>query len=222
MSHAQIMGVNLSFTFYMQFLFHFSDDFEKNTPISLVSATDIDSGENGILSYNISTTGNGSSYLTIDNNNGLVSTKVIPNTDRQTMQNKLFVVYVEVRDNGQSSRTSTATITYIVTAAAKTFEFTKNYITTNVLEHSTTGTVIIRLSDDINPTDAQVNYEIPGIDNFLNFNFTLNSTTGEISLTGSIDRETKDEYIFAARAVSKDGTASALVLVSNTIQYTIK
>ena len=183
-----------------------------------MSATDIDSGENGILSYSINAAGNGSSYLTIDSSNGLVSTEVISNI----MQNELYVVNVEVRDNGLSSRTSTAIITYTVTAADKTFEFTENYILTNVLEHSTTGTVIIRLSDDINPTNAQVNYEIPGIDNFLNFNFTLNSTTGEISLTGSIDRETKDEYIFAARAVSKDGTASALVLVSKTIQYTIK
>ena len=177
----------------------------------LVSATDFDSGDNGEITFEITADGNGSAYMDIDPNNGLISTTV---TSSPAADN-IYVIIVLVKDKGIHVLTSTATVVFNVLAEDSEFEFTNNDIKYD-LEEGKDPHVFLELSSLLsNTSNANIVYEIPGSDPGLPFR--VDSNTGRMSLVSELDREKKATYYFPVRAHA--GTASTLALVSYIIPH---
>lgn len=153
-----------------------------------VSAKDRDSGENGQVLYYL--VDDYSESFMIDSNTGEISTN--EKLDREDISS--YELIVEARDQGQPRLTGTAMV--IVTVLDKNDNpprFTRLY-SVNVTENADIGTFVIRItSSDMDiGQNANVTYictDNPGK------KFTIDATSGNVTVAGYLDREEQDEYL---------------------------
>lgn len=184
---------------------------EEPTPqlVVKVEAHDDDSNENGRISYRL--LNDYEETFSIDEDSGEIYTNLA--LDRESVA--FYEIIVEARDNGTPSLTGTSTV--IVTVLDKNDNpprFTRLF-SVNVTENSDIGSFVIKVTSsdqDIGP-NANATYsfvENPGD------KFVIDPISGNVTVSGALDREQQDEYILKVAAI--DGAWRADTPLTITIQ----
>ncbi|XP_049764628.1 cadherin-related tumor suppressor-like [Schistocerca cancellata] len=163
------------------------------SPVLTVSATDLDSGENGHIEYSISA-GDAAGDFAITANGTLVTARAL---DREARP--LYNLLVTARDRGQPPLSSTVQVTVVlkdVNDAAPEFISPGEV---SVAENTPAGTVVlaVKAADRDEGRNGYVEYSLvagagPGGDAARLF--SVGATDGLVRVTGRLDRETRALY----------------------------
>ena len=172
--------------------------------VTTVTATDPDLGSNALVSYTLS----GSSLFVINSTTGVIS--VADQLDYE-MSRQHDVSVIAVNPDGLASMQNHNITIFVTDVNDNSPIFTMDPYTASVEEHSSTGTSVITVQADDADSGllGQVRYSIGNHDANV---FSINETSGAISVNGDIDRETVDSYIFTVQA-----TDSGSVTVRSTV-----
>ncbi|CAH1187899.1 unnamed protein product [Phyllotreta striolata] len=159
-----------------------------------VSATDIDSGENGEITYKLLQDFEGA--FEIDAQSGEIYTNV--RLDREDISN--YELTVEAVDQGVPQQSGTATV--LVTVLDKNDNpprFTRLF-SVNVTENAEIGSFVIRLTSSDQDVGSNANATYIFAENPGN-KFKIDPISGNVTVAGHLDREQQDEYILKVAAV---------------------
>jgi hypothetical protein len=163
--------------------------------VTAVSATDRDSGSNALLTYDIL---DGSTQFVIDNVTGIISTAAT--LDRESTDE--YNLTVRAVDNGSLRRTGTAIVRVTVGDVNDNSPmFNQTYDDVSVAENAMNGTHILRVfaSDPDDGPNGTVRYQLADNHEV----FVIDSSTGDITLDGVLDRETTPSYHITVYAVDQ-------------------
>ena len=188
----------------------FEEELMMNTVIGQINATDIDSGVNGQLSYSF-VLPRANTFFTINNSTGEISTAVVADREGLAAMNALIMESqimfdVQVSDNGNPARFSTQTVTFMITDINDNApEFVNPPTMTSISEAAVTGYEVTELqANDIDlGENAVISYSLTGATQF-----TINSTTGVVTLASSLDYEMSTEHTVTVTASNPDGQTS--------------
>ncbi|XP_071949334.1 protein dachsous-like [Antedon mediterranea] len=175
------------------FYFDVTENMDTNTVVGQINAEDRDEGDNAQLVYSLLQT----QKFQIDSNGVITTTKVL---DRETTSNYEFTVVVT--DRGETPLSSEAVVHVTVNDVndnAPSFLNTMTY-TAEVLEGLDAGALVLRVlaSDPDKGSNGAVTYSlISGTRNSL---FSINPTTGEVTTTQVLDRETAAQHMISILA----------------------
>ncbi|XP_069100904.1 protocadherin Fat 4-like isoform X2 [Argopecten irradians] len=179
------------------------EDIAVNTVVFTITATDPDDGQNSQLSYSINS-GNTNTDFKIEVGTGIIQTANA--LDREITASYTLEVYVV--DNGATPRTASVTCTVTIadlndntpawTAAPYMFAVDENVATgTNV------GT--IAATDADTGVNSAISYNIIGYWSGGSIPVTIDTSTGVVTTSASLDRENVDMYVIWCR-VQDSGT----------------
>ncbi|XP_019645842.1 PREDICTED: protocadherin Fat 4-like [Branchiostoma belcheri] len=161
-----------------------------------VGATDADDGTNAAITYSI-VSGNTNNDLAIDASTGAV-----------TLSNPLnyevtedYTVTIRATDGGSPANSADATLSLTVSAVNEfPPDFTQSSWSVSILENSTYGEVVatVAATDDDSYADGTVTFSITNGNG--EAKFQMETTTGVIKLTASLDRENTDFYNLTVQA----------------------
>jgi protocadherin Fat 4 len=187
----------------------FADDmvFHVNIPenqgmgsiIATVSATDEDTGQNGLVSYYI-TGGDPLEQFTVDESGGWL--RVNAKLDYETESN--HYLNMTARDRGLVPKQITRLFTvYLSDINDSPPEFDADLYDGFVEENAHSGTPVLNMNatDADTPDNSILAYSLSGPSEVLNI-FTINDTTGVIRSQGPIDYEQEQEYIVTVQAMN--------------------
>ncbi|XP_055958239.1 protocadherin Fat 4 [Patella vulgata] len=194
-----------------------AEDKAIGTLMFTVAATDADSGNNGRLTYTI-TNGNTNTDFKLDANAGVL--QINKQLDRETTQS--YTLQITVSDNGAVPKSDIISVVITIddvndndpVFTGPPYTFT---IAENVPNASPVNTVAA--------TDQDVGLNAALVYDFVNFwqgnptHFLIDASTGAITTSGALDRETSDTYVIRCRVQDKGSPIrSADVNVTITIQ----
>ena len=162
--------------------------------VARVFAFDSDIGENAVVIFSL--TNPGSSFFSINSTTGVI--RLIQSLDFEATTEHVVTVRAANPD-GLSSEFEN--ITFIVNNKNDDSPvFTIDPYTASVAEHSdpTTSDVTVEATDNNADIFGEVQYSIVGGN--AGGAFSINSTTGEISISGDIDRESVTSFTLQVRA----------------------
>ncbi|XP_055033441.2 protocadherin Fat 4 [Misgurnus anguillicaudatus] len=185
------------------------------TDVLQVFASDADEGTNGQIRFSI-VTGNVNSDFRIDSVTGVISVAKL--LDRETQPS--YSLVVQAADRGSSPRTDRSTVNVVlldVNDCVPTFELSPYSVTVqenlgnlprNILQ-------VVARDDDLG-TNGQISYTLSG-DSDAAFSLT---SSGQLSLIQTLDRETQDKYTLIITAhdsgsPSLSGSGTVIVLVGD-------
>ena len=165
-----------------------------NDDVARVSAFDSDIGENAVVIFSL--TGPGSSFFSINSTTGFI--RLIQSLDFETATEHVVTV-VAANPDGLSSEFENITFN-VINENDNSPIFTLDPYIASVAEHSDPGTLVVTIeaTDGDAGIFGEVQYSIVG-GNTGNV-FSINSTTGEISVSGDIDRESVTSFTLQVRA----------------------
>ncbi|KAI6657178.1 protocadherin Fat 4-like [Oopsacas minuta] len=186
------------------------------TSITTVVATDRDEGANMQISYSLFSGTEGK--FEVNRTTGDI--KLIGSLDRETTNS--YEIVIAAFDSGATFMSTTATVTLTVEDFNdNTPEFSQTLYTRKVDENSPNDTdVVYLIATDLDIDENAIlvfSYQDPTAGALLPF--TINSTTGNITVSGSLDREMTDRYSFEvivrddASIVQDRLTATANVII---------
>lgn len=196
----------------MERMLYHAEVLEEEPPpqmVARVSATDADSEENGQVSYRL--VNDFESAFEIDSDTGEIFTNM--RLDREDIAS--YELTVEAVDQGMPQLTGSATV--LITVLDKNDNpprFTRLF-SVNVTENAEIGVFVIKVTSsdlDINENaNATYNFtENPGN------KFSIDSITGNVTVSGRLDREQQDEYLL--KVVAVDGAWRQETPLTITIQ----
>ena len=167
----------------------------ENSPpatIGTILANDPDLGINAEISYSLV---NASLPFTINESTGVLST--LQPLDREQAASYNFTILAT--DRGQPPNSASATI--LVTIEDRNDivpQFTRPSYSATVPESLPTGSTLLLVTavDNDEGSNAEVSYQLLSSSGI----FALNSVSGEIQLSGSLDAETRDSYLLTVQA----------------------
>ena len=174
--------------------------------ITRVTATDADTGDNGSVRYRLL---DNTEKFDIDPQSGEIRTNV--KLDREAQDE--YELHVEAYDGGQRSLSGSAVIKVMVTDINDNPPKFTRIISINITENSPIGTKVVTV-ETVDPDigeNANATYELienPGD------KFRINPVTGDISVSGDIDRELRDEYLLKVKATDGAWRADTTVGVN--------
>ncbi len=178
-------------------------DLDESTPVNTrfmqVTATDMDTGSNGLVTYSLQQ-GPSSHVFGIFANDGFVYNKVP--LDRE--QTEMYVLRVVAKDGGMPAKSSTAEIHInVLDANDNTPVFLEDsyhfYIEENLPSGSHIGTV--RATDSDQRDSDQLRYSVIGASSAV----AVDPRTGQLRTQRALDREEREEYSFSV-SVSDQGS----------------
>ncbi|XP_071083815.1 cadherin-23-like [Haliotis cracherodii] len=178
------------------------------TTVTTITCTDADTAD--ILSYTI-TSGNTPVFFSIVTATGEITTTAAFNYEGT----REFTLTVNVSDNGAPPNSVDVTVKVLVTPVNE-FDpvFAPAAYTITVLENSTIGNNVVQVTatdSDQGALDGTVRYSITGGDS--QGRFTIDETTGQITLAKQLNRELVNSYtliVTAADDVAGSGTSRAV------------
>ncbi|VDI58231.1 Hypothetical predicted protein, partial [Mytilus galloprovincialis] len=185
--------------------------FSPGRVVEVFKATDMDSGENGKVHFNIS--GNATKFLQIGEVDGVLRTVTNPNPKGN------YSLNVTVTDNGNPPRTTTHSLAVIANPLSEqTIKFNKQEIAMHISENSPKRSILESVKKHVsNPKNKTLMFDI--IDESGKLSFSLNDTTGIVTLVKDVDREEKEVHEFVIHVQSTDNAEqSDLALVRVTIE----
>jgi len=174
---------------------------------STISCSDLDSGPNGETSLHI-ISGNTNNAFSIQNTGIITVAATLDFEDQRS-----YILTVECRDNGVPQLASQASV-IISLMDVNEFGpvFNQSLYTFQIPENTTIGSVVgmvLAVDRDAGPFGT-ISYSF----NASGAPFTLDTTTGVITLSGSLDYETQQRlYIFEAQATDDSGLDDATTVV---------
>ena len=191
-------------------LITFEEERPVNTVIGQINATDIDSGVNRQLSYSFVEL-RANIFFTINSSSGEITSAVVVDREGLAEMNALIMQSqitfdVQVSDNGNPARFSTQTVTFeIIDINDNVPEFINPPTVISVLETASVQSVVTELSavDHDLGRNAIISYSLTGP-----AQFTINGTTGAVTLASSLDYETSTEHTIMVTALNPDGLTS--------------
>ncbi|NXF99535.1 PCD23 protein, partial [Sakesphorus luctuosus] len=184
------------------------EDVEVGFLVHHIIAKDPDEGTNGQVTYHI-LSGNENKAFVLDKITGLLSTAQL--LDRETQE--CYILTVVALDDGSPALSATQVLTIVVLDVNdETPVFTKQLYETAVRENEDPGEFVIKV--EAVDRDAGLNsllwYEIlPGIGYE---KFKMNSSSGELVTTASLDRETQEVFSIKG-SPSRSSTAQLYLTV---------
>ena len=173
--------------------------------IGVVMATDVDPGTNGMLTYSITTISVNLFDVTC---NGTIV--VNGNLDYDTGETS-FLIEVVVRDGGNPSLSTTTEVTIDITDINDTPPTINAASPVDLLE-SATGLVATVVSNDPDTVGGPTTFTLTGSPLF-----EIDCSSGEITLTGSLDYETQTRHNVTVTAKDGGGLSSCADIVFNVI-----
>ncbi len=159
---------------------------EAGIVVTQVRAVDLDAGENGTVLYSL--TGSDEHGFRINSETGVITAHAT--YDRETTPT--FVLNVVATDNGTSIQLSSQTevVIEIGDMNDNSVHFQFPYMFARVFENAPIGQSVLFLPvvDADSETNSQLEYSLLAMTP-LETKFALNSTTGEITISGSLDYE---------------------------------
>ena len=176
-----------------------------------VRATDLDSGRNSQILYQLRSNGDADSAFTLDAESG----KIFTNTKLDREETAFYTLLVEAIDQGAPQRTGTATVS--ITVADKNDNpprFTRLF-SVNVTENAAIGTFVIQVTSSDRDVSVNANATYSFTENPTG-KFRIDPVSGNVTVAGVIDRESKEEYLLKVSAV--DGSWRAETPLTITVQ----
>nr|AUG84445.1 fat [Platynereis dumerilii] len=188
---------------------------EENPPtiVTTVTATDADSGSNGRIKYTIAGGDNNNDFA-IDANTGVIRTNQKLNREYHSQ----YTLEVTATDHGSPARTSNAIVDIAILDKNDEPPVFTQHFHTQIPENTPPGSFVMKITstdaDDGNNAQHQYSFtENPGQ------RFAINRNTGDVSVAGPLDYESKNEYILKVsandRAYSVETTVSIYILDVN-------
>ena len=190
-------------------MIEFNEDLPANTVIGRVTAEDADSGVNAELSYSF-VQARASMFFTINSTTGEISTAGILDREQLVAMNVFLppdsqiLFEVQASDSGNPVLFSTMMVIFQITDLNDNPpQFINPPASVSMSESEVSGFVVATLSAD----DADI-----GQNAIISFSltgsslFSINSTSGVVTLVGSLDYETTTEYTVVVTA--SDGVSS--------------
>ncbi|XP_009890940.1 PREDICTED: protocadherin Fat 2 [Charadrius vociferus] len=182
-----------------------------NSTIADLSAIDPDTGFNGKLVYVISD-GNDDSCFTIDLELGLL--QVLSPLDHE--RTSFYILNITVYDLGTPQKSSWKLLAVnVLDTNDNTPKFPQGAYWVAIPEHVATGTTIAQLKAEDADTDdnGRVKYSLLTPTD----KFAINSVTGEVTVTGALDRELWPCYVLKIEARDQPKTGYQLFSVTDLI-----
>ena len=162
------------------------------TVITTVFATDIDAGANMEISYSLFAGSEGK--FEVDRKTGVVT--LIGTLDRELTDS--YQMIIAAFDSGSPFNSATATVTITVLDSNDNFPIFSRTLYNGAVDENIASFIVV----DLDASDLDINlnsdlifaYQDPVAGSSLPF--TIGSITGEISVSGALDRETTDRYTF--------------------------
>ena len=173
--------------------FEVTEEMPSGTVVGTIQATDADGTlNNSVIIYTFVGGSMISQYFELNPTNGTITTTRVLDRDTltQAFPQSMRSVDVSARDTGVPSLQNVRSITItILDLNDNAPVFSQDPYKANVIEHSSNGTsVLVVTATDIDMgTNSQVGYTIVS-GNSENY-FTIDANTGEIQVSGDIDRE---------------------------------
>ena len=185
----------------------------SNSLVGSVSASDRDSGSNAQLSFRITQQPLNLFTIVFDGDSAIqirtatvLDREALVQTNHFLPPNSQSDITIEVSDNGNPRLTSSVTVVIRLEDINDNAPTLVNPVSeVNILESSNIGTVLTRVvaSDVDIGVNALVSYSLTGSPLF-----TINSSTGTITLAGSLDYETRREHTIMVTGSNPDGVNS--------------
>ncbi|NXA17585.1 FAT2 protein, partial [Ibidorhyncha struthersii] len=182
-----------------------------NSTIADLSAIDPDTGFNGKLVYVISD-GNDDSCFTIDLELGLL--QVLSPLDHE--RTSFYILNITVYDLGTPQKSSWKLLAVnVLDTNDNTPKFPQGAYWVAIPEHVATGTTIAQLKAEDADTDdnGRVKYSLLTPTD----KFAINSVTGEVTVTGALDRELWPCYVLKIEARDQPKTGYQLFSITDLI-----
>lgn len=196
----------------MDKLIYHAEVLEEESPpllVSRVSASDADSGDNGVITYRLTTDFDGSFEIDADSGEIFTTTKL----DRESVAN--YEILVEAVDQGMPQRTGTASVLVSVLDKNDNPPRFSRLFSVNVTENAEIGTFVIKVTSSDLDSDENANATYSFTENPGN-KFSIDAISGNVTVTEHLDREEQDEYVLKVAAF--DGAWRAETALTITIQ----
>ncbi|KAG9483442.1 hypothetical protein GDO78_009389 [Eleutherodactylus coqui] len=180
-----------------RYIVQIREDIKPHTEILRVTATDLDKDNNAVVHYNL-ISGNSRGQFSIDSLNGAI--QIITPLDFETERE--YTLRVRAQDSGRpplSNNTGMISVQVIdINDHAPIFVSTPFQV--NVLENVPLGHSVIHIQavDADYGENSRMEYKLLGVSS--NTPFVINSATGWITVSGLLDRETEERYMFGVEA----------------------
>ena len=204
MLQINVIDINDSPPVFLQLSYNFSalETLPVNSTVGQVIAVDRDSGVNSLLTYSI-LMGNVGLAFAINESSGIIEVANPLNFSAIQQYNLM----IRVMDQGMPPLDATTLVSIQVISANSTFPmFLQPSYQAEVFENATADTMVVQVMA-IDPLTNQSNnlmYSLP--DQTLTV-FAIDSTTGIISVNGTLDREGQDTYQFEVTAEDTNDSA---------------
>ncbi|XP_075687862.1 cadherin EGF LAG seven-pass G-type receptor 3 isoform X3 [Rhinoderma darwinii] len=180
-----------------RYIVQIREDIKPHTEILRVTATDFDKDNNAVVHYNL-ISGNSRGQFSIDSLNGAI--QVVTPLDFETERE--YTLRVRAQDSGRpplSNNTGMISVQILdINDHAPIFVSTPFQV--NVLENVPLGHSVIHIQavDADYGENARLEYKLLGVSSATPF--VVNSATGWITVSGQLDRETEERYLFGVEA----------------------
>ncbi|XP_028399925.1 cadherin EGF LAG seven-pass G-type receptor 1-like [Dendronephthya gigantea] len=181
----------------------------NGTHVAQIIGVDSDAGKNAEIRYSMDSE---LDYFSLDPVSGNITT--LKSLDRETKS--LFTLQITLKDQATIEEKRTGSCYVQVTVADKNDNIPKFISLLNVTavaEDATPGTVVVTikaLDEDVS-TNAEVRYQI--MSGNINDTFHLNGTSGVLTTTKSLDRETISQYNLVVNATDSGGMSQTDVVI---------
>ena len=184
-----------------------AEDLQQGVTIVTVLATDSDSGSNADLAFSI-TGGNIGSVFEVGSSSGVVTLASGASLDREDRD--AYSLTITIADQAGAGRSTTATVNITVTDVNDNSPiFNQTLYESSVEENSPTGTVVAQVfaTDGDIGSNAVISFSIKST-SVNDSAFEINSTSGEILVSGSLDFDTQPTYEIVIEAVDGHSTGA--------------
>ena len=181
------------------------EDAPRGTVVLTVSASDLDSGENARITYEL--TGESDEEFAVNPTTGEITTTRQLDRERRSG----YLLTVTARDNGQPMMSDTTDVEVLVTDVndnAPRFDQDSYQASVSEAEGRGTSVLTIRASDADRGLNGRVRYVFAeGGDG--DGSFTVDPSSGVIRTSRQLDRETVEQYQLIALAVDQGAPATS-------------
>ncbi|XP_018106636.1 protocadherin Fat 4 [Xenopus laevis] len=160
------------------------------TPVLRVSSSDVDEGNNGLISYSI-VKGNEEKHFTIDSSTGQVA--LVGKLDYEATAS--YSLIIQAVDSGPVLLSATSTLSIeVLDENDNSPSFPKATLFVDVVENMRVGELVssVTATDSDSGDNADIHYSITGTNN--HGTFSISPNTGSIFLAKKLDYETQELY----------------------------
>lgn len=170
---------------------YFSDMITVGMLVTHVVAVDSDSGDNGRVTYVISS-GNEGNHFALGYDNGIITLAKPLSPDG----NKVFTINITASDNGTPTRQSHMVLKLsLQNSAGNSPRFSNSMYYASISEDANVGTSVIKVSAKMTFLEGggNITFNIPS--GIAENHFKIDSQTGLIATAAKLDREQREKYI---------------------------